>query len=154
MCHDVDAPAVFPAVVHRDHAALLRCRVAAGVAEADTRIGHEEVDRSELAFDRINERLDRGFVADVEHVGHAADLPCDRCRGFRLEFGNDHPGTVAGKAPAQGAANAVAAPGNDGDTDFRGHSFLAAVVGRFRNCVRLKASNILYAQEVVQCCAF
>jgi len=47
----------------------------------------------------------------------------------------------------------VAAPGNDGNVDIGGHSFLAAVVGRFRNCVKPKGSNILYAQEVVQCCA-
>jgi hypothetical protein len=45
----------------------------------------------------------------------------------------------------------VSAPGNDGDADVGDHSFLAAMVGRFRNCAPAKASNILYAQEVVQC---
>jgi hypothetical protein len=85
-----------------------------------------------------------------DNPGNTADIGSYVRGRIRLEFGDDYLDAVARQAFTECTANTVTAAGNDGNIDCGGHSFLAAVVGRFRNCADLKGSNILYTQEVVQ----
>ncbi len=84
-------------------------------------------------------------------LGPLRNLRRDGCCRLRLEFSNDDLHAVARETPAQRTADPVAAPRDNGCFDTGSHSFLAAVVGRFRNCAAWKGGNILYAKEVVQC---
>jgi hypothetical protein len=110
----------------------------------------EQVDRPDVTFNVFDQRLDGRLVTDVDNPGNTADIGSYVRGRIRLEFGDDYLDAVARQAFTECTANTVTAAGNDGNIDCGGHSFLAAVVGRFRNCADLKGSNILYTQEVVQ----
>jgi hypothetical protein len=122
-------------------------------SESHARIGYEQVDRSDIVFHTLDQCLHGCFVTDIDDPRCAPDIGGHACGCIGLEVRNNHSGTVPGQAPAQCTADAVPAPGYDGNVDVDSHSLLAAASGRFRSCAGPQCSNILYAQEVVQCCA-
>ena len=122
-------------------------------AACRTRVRYEQIDGTDVAFYGLDQRLDGSFVTDVDDPWDAADIRGHFPGRLGLEVGNHHGDAIARQAFAQCTADAVTAPGHDGNVDIDSHSFLAAAVGRFRSCASPQCSNILYVQEVVQCCA-
>ena len=104
--------------VDREREVPLGVRARLVGADRDARVGAEEVDRAEGAFDLRDEvgdlRLDRHIARDAERA--IAERFGDRLRAGGVEVGDDHrPGALVGAAQRELAADARRAAGDDHD---------------------------------------
>jgi hypothetical protein len=107
--HDVDAPASIPAVIDRVQATFGGDRTSGSVTEGHTRIRYEQTNRSDVSFNRCDERRHGCFIANVDRVGDTTYLTGNGTRCLFVQV-NDHDiDIISGKSATQRTANAVSA---------------------------------------------
>src|SRR5262249_15208393 len=104
--HDVDAPAAIP---------LCRGRLLVAI-DRNARVRAEQIDPFAAPHDVGNQVADGGFVGDIGAADRQRpDLPGDGLRGRAVDVDDDDARTLGSEAAAQGASDAVAAPGDNAD---------------------------------------
>ena len=115
--HDVDFPGAQPIAIGRAAIAL----------HADAGVGAKQVDVPVFLEDFVDQHLDVGFAGDVDSEIQTANFGCDSASGFGLDIRDDYClGAFGCKTPAERAADAVSAAGNNDDFVLDSHALMVA----------------------------
>jgi len=122
MCHDIDVPALLPAVVDRVQSSLPSASSPAKFTVADTGVGYEQVNGSDVTLSVIDERPYCHFVANIDDVRDTIDRRRNGRRRFSFKVRDDDANSVSAEPAAYRATDTVAATSDDGYLDSIAHS--------------------------------
>ena len=119
MCHDVDLPTRFPALINRYKTAFTRNRAGLAVAKGDPGVRDEQVDRANVTLNLVDHRGHCRPVRHVEFARDASDFLRYGSRGVPLDVGDNDRHAVAVEAATQRPADAMTPARYDGNTHRR-----------------------------------